>query len=133
MQFVSYLTFDGTCEAAFKFYADVLGGKLEALMPHAGTPVAEHVPADWQDKILHACLVIGQQQLMGSDAPPSHYKRPQGISVSLQFTDPAEAERVYNALAANGTIQMPLGTTFWARRFGALVDQFGIPWMINCA
>ena len=90
------------------------------------------MPAEWGKKILHARLVIGDTYLMASDAPPDRYEKPKGFSVSLVLTDPAEAERIFNALAKDGTIQMPLEPTFWAARFGMLVDRFGIPWMINC-
>ena len=69
---------------------------------------------------------------MASDAMPDCYEKPQGFGISLQMTDPAEAERVFNALAENGNIKMPLQETFWAKKFGMLVDRFGIPWMINC-
>jgi PhnB protein len=41
-------------------------------------------------------------------------------------------QRIVHALGENGTVQLPLQETFWALRFGMLVDQFGIPWMINC-
>ena len=73
MQINPYLTFDGQCEAAFKFYQKVLGGKIEAMIPHEGTPAAEHVPADWRSKIMHARLSVGDKVLMGSDAPPDHH------------------------------------------------------------
>ena len=69
---------------------------------------------------------------MASDAPPDRYEKPQGFSVSLNVNAPAEAERIFHALAENGKVQMPLEQTFWAIRFGMLVDRFGIPWMINC-
>ncbi len=69
---------------------------------------------------------------MGSDCPPAYQEKPQGFSVSIHVQQPAEAERVFHALAENGTVKMPIGETFWAVRFGMLVDQFGIPWMINC-
>ena len=69
---------------------------------------------------------------MGSDAPPGRYNEAKGFSVSLQVKEPAEAERVYNALAENGKVLMPLQQTFWAIRFGMLVDRFGIPWIVNC-
>ncbi len=132
MQLNPYLTFNGQCEAAFKFYEQCLGGKIEAMITHAGTPAEEHVPSEWRNKIMHARLTVGNEVLMGSDAPPEHYKEPKGFSVSLQINDPADAERVFNALSENGTVQMALQKTFWATRFGMLVDQFGIPWMINC-
>jgi PhnB protein len=132
MQLNPYLTFNGQCEAAFKFYERCLGGKIVAMVAHAGTPAEEHVPTEWRNKILHARLIVGDEVLMGSDAPPDRYEEPKGFSVTLGVDDPANAERVFHALAENGTVRMPLQQTFWAARFGMLVDRFGIPWMINC-
>jgi PhnB protein len=131
MQVSPYLNFDGRCEEAFKFYEECLGGKIEAMMNHKGSPMADHVPADWQEKILHARLVVGDNVLMGSDAPPQDYKAPNGISLSLNLDNAADADRIFGALAENGTVTMPISETFWAERFGMLIDRFGIPWMIN--
>ena len=131
MQLNPYLTFNGQCETAFKFYEKCLGGKIEAMMAHTGTPAEAHVPPEWREKIMHARLNVNGEVLMGSDAPPDHYKEPKGFSVSLQFNDIKEAERVFNALAESGRVGMPLQQTFWAARFGTVVDRFGIPWMIN--
>jgi|SRR5215469_17033687 len=127
-----YLTFDGRCEAAFKFYEGCLGGKIVAMIRHGETPVADQTPAAWRDKIIHARLVVGDQILMGSDAPPDRYEPSKGFSVTLGVDDPAEADRVFHALSDGGNVRMPIQKTFWARRFGMLVDRFGIPWMVNC-
>ena len=132
MQLNPYLTFNGRCEAAFKFYERCLGGKIEMMLTHGGSPMANQTPAGWHDKIMHARLIVGDKVLMGSDAPPERYEGPKGFCVSLGIDDPTEAERIFKALAENGTVQMPLQQTFWAVRFGMLVDQFGIPWMVNC-
>ncbi len=132
MQLNPYLTFNGQCEAAFKFYEKCLGAKIVGLWTHGGTPVESQVPADWRNKILHASLHVGDGLLQGADVPPDHYEQPKGFSVTLGLKDPAEAERIFHALAENGKVQMPLQETFWAIRFGVLVDRFGIPWMINC-
>ncbi len=132
MQMNPYLFFSGQCEAAFKFYEKCLGGKIEAMLTHVGTPAEGQVPAEWRNKILHARLAVGKDVLMGSDAPPGRQERPQGFSVSFAVSDPAEAERIFHALAENGSVRMPIQKTFWAERFGMLVDRFGIPWMINC-
>jgi len=132
MRLNPYLTFNGRCEAAFKFYEKCLGGKIVAMMTHAGTPAENNVPAEWRQKIIHARLMVGDVALMGSDAPPGHYEESKGFSVSLNIDDPPTAERVFHALAEKGTVRMPIQKTFWAQRFGMLVDQFGIPWMINC-
>lgn len=132
MQLNTYLTFNGQCEAAFKFYEKCLGGKIEAMFTHEGTPAEQQVPSEWRKKILHARLVVGDDVLMASDAPPERYEKPQGFSVSFNINNPAEAERIFRALSENGRVQMPLQQTFWAVRFGMCVDRFGIPWMINC-
>ncbi len=127
-----YLTFNGNCEEAFKAYAKILDGEIVAMIPHEGTPAESNVPPAWQKKILHARLALGDDTLMGSDVPPDRYKPVQGFSVTLRIKDIAEAERVFNALAEKATIGMPLGETFFAHRFGMLVDRFGTPWMIVC-
>ena len=132
MQLNPYLSFKGQCEAAFKFYERVLGGKIEAMMTFGGSPMADQTPAEWRNKIMHARLIVGDEVLMGSDAPPDRYEEMKGISVTLGVDDPGEAERIFHALAENGTVRMPIQKTFWAARFGMLVDQFGTPWMINC-
>ena len=132
MQLNPYLTFNGQCETAFKFYAQLLGGKIEAMLTHEGTPAEGHVPPEWRKKIMHARLTVGDQVLMASDAPPDHQEKPQGFSVSLNVDKPAEAERIFRALSENGKINMPLQQTFWAVRFGMCVDRFGTPWMVNC-
>jgi PhnB protein len=81
---------------------------------------------------MHATIRIGDAVLAGGDPPPHQYVRPQGFSLLLETNDSAEAERAFQALSENATIEMPLQETFWAKRFGSLVDQFGIPWSINC-
>jgi PhnB protein len=133
MQLNPYLYFNGDCAVAFKVYEQLLGGKVEAMMPHAGTPAETAVPKEWGEKIIHASMTVGDFVLMASDAPPGHYHAPQGFSVSLQVQTPAEAERIFQGLAEGGKVTMPLEKTFFAARFGMLTDRFGIPWMINCA
>jgi len=132
MQISPYLNFPGECERAFKFYVQCLGGKITAMMTFAGTPMEAHSPPDWRDKILHAQLEAAGAVLMGSDAPPDRYEKPQGVSVSLVLEDVTQAERIFSALAEGGAVHMAIQETFWAARFGMLVDKFGIPWMINC-
>lgn len=117
---------------AFRFYEQCLGGEIEAMHTHKETPAAEHVSEEWQDKIMHARLVVGDAVLMGSDAPPEYYEEAKGFSVSLQIDDPEEAERIFHALSENGTVQMPIQETFWAVQFGMVTDRFGTPWMVNC-
>ena len=76
MQLNPYLTFSGRCEEAFRFYEKVLGGKIEAMMSHAGSPMEQQVPPEWRSKIMHARLRLGNEVLMASDAPPDRYQLP---------------------------------------------------------
>ena len=132
MELTPYLVFNGQCKEAFTFYEQVLGGTLEGMQTHGDSPMAEQTPPEWRERILHARLVVGDQVLMGSDSPPDHYDPPKGFSVSLSVDSAAEADRIFEALAEGGTVQMPIQETFWASRFGMLTDRFGIPWMVNC-
>jgi len=81
---------------------------------------------------MHARMSIDGGVLMASDAPPGHFHQPQGFSVSVQVKDPADGERRFKALSEGGAVNMPYGPTFWAKGFGMCVDQFSIPWMVNC-
>jgi PhnB protein len=94
--------------------------------------MAGQVPADWSDKIMHGSVTIGDQTLMGGDIAPDQYEEPKGFSLSLQIKSAADAERIFHEMAKDGRVVMPLEKTFWAERFGMLVDRFGIPWLINC-
>ena len=131
MELNPYLSFDGQCQEAFRFYELALGARITFMTAYEGSPMAGQVPFEWQKKILHATLQVGENVLQAADAAPGNYEAPKGFSVSLSVNDPAEAERVFSALAENGAVRMPLQQTFWAARFGMLVDRFGIPWMIN--
>lgn len=133
LQLYPNLTFDGRCEAAFQLYEECLGGKTVFMMRYQDTaPPDSARPPDWGNKISHATFVHADFTLHGSDALPECYQKPQGFALQINLADPVQAERIFQGLAENGTIQMPLEETFWALRFGAVVDQFGIPWAINC-
>ena len=134
MQINPYLFFDSNCEAAFKFYEKVLGGKIEMMLRNEDAPPDFGMPSppERKQKIMHAKMSIDGQVLMASDAPPSHFHKPQGFAISITIKDVAEAERKFKALSEGGAANMPFGKTFFAKGFGMCVDQFGIPWMVNC-
>ena len=128
-----YLTFNGRCAEAFALYERVLGGRIVAMHTHGDTPAKDFVPPSWHEKVMHIRLEAGSMALMGSDAPPDRYERPQGLHVSVNVATVADGERVFKALADGGTETMPFAQTFWSPGFGMLVDRFGIPWMVNSA
>lgn len=137
MKISIYLTFDSQAREAFTFYQQVLGGTLE-LMTFSQAPDAEQFPAEYQDRIMHACLTLADYCLMASDTLPGEfcggapYQGIKGCSISLHPEGVAEGERLFNALSEGGQIVMPLEKTFWAERFGMLTDRFGVSWMVNC-
>ena len=132
MQINAYISFNGNCAEAFKFYEKCLGGKLN-MMTNGQSPMAEQTPPELRERIMHAHLAVGDQVLMGSDAPPQHFSQPQGFSVSLGAKDHAEGELIFNAMSEGGDVKMPFQKTFWSVGFGMFIDRFGIPWMVNCA
>jgi PhnB protein len=132
MRLNPYLSFDGQCEAAFTFYAQCLRGEIAMIMRYGDSPVAGNTPPELRQRILHVTLTAGDMVLQGSDAPSDRYQKPQGIHVMLGIEEPAQAEQIFHALSDGGTVSMPIQETFWAQRFGMLVDRFGIPWMVNC-
>ena len=134
MQLVAYLLFDGNAEEAFDFYARSLGGKVTRLSRFGEAPPEMPMPPEMRDKVMHIRLEVGDAVLMASDAMSSMgpYEPIKSCSVAIQLDAPAEAERIFHALAEGGTVQMPIGETFWSARFGMLVDRYGVPWMVNC-
>jgi PhnB protein len=131
MEFTPYLNFNGTCRQAFTFYQQVLGGTIEALQTHGDSPMKDHVPPDWHDKIIHAALRVDGRTIMGSDAPAEHYTPAQGMYVSIGIAGASEGARIFSALAEGGRVTMPFAQTFWSPGFGMVVDRFGTRWMIN--
>ena len=132
MQINPYLFYNSNCEAAFKFYEKVLGGKIEMLLRNEEAPESVPSPPERKKQIMHARISINGEILMASDAPPDHFNKPQGFAVSLTVGDPADAEKKFNALCEGGTVTMPFSKTFFSKGFGMAIDQFGIPWMVNC-
>jgi len=132
-QLNAYLSFDGDCTEAMKYYARVLGAKLEALITYADVPGGDApLPPSHATRIMHACLVHPDYSLMAGDTPPGvPYKGVSGVMMTLTYPTAAEAGRVFEALAEGGRVTMPLAETFWADIFGMVTDRFGTPWGIN--
>lgn len=133
-----YLTFNGTCEAAFSFYKSVFGGdftfvgKFKDMPPNPKYPVAE---AD-KENIMHISFPISKETiLMGSDSSEAFGKATiagNNFSISVNSDSVEEITRLYNGLSEGGQMKMPLAKTFWESYFGMFIDKFGIHWMVNC-
>ena len=127
MKLVVYLNYRGTCEQAFQFYAQHLGGRITGMVRHGDQP-NPRTPADWKDRILHARIEIGGTVLMGADIPQSEPMR--SAYLALTLATEVEAERVYALLTDGGEIFMKMERTPFANRFAMLRDSFGTSWML---
>jgi PhnB protein len=131
MKLVNNLVFKGACREAFECYAEVLGGEIKAMFSFGEAPEGMLTDEQHRHMIMHAWLQVGDQAMMGCDAPPAYQQDMGGFSVAFHTEDPAQAKHVFEALAHGGKTSMPLGATFWSPAFAMLTDRFGTPWIIN--
>ena len=122
-----YVNYRGTCEEAFRFYEQHLGGKIKDLVRHKDIP-NPNIPAEWKEKVLHAQIAIAGTVLMGADIPNADPMRSAYLSLTLDREE--DAERVYTLLTDGGEIFMKMEKTHFANRFAMLRDKFGTSWML---
>lgn len=133
MKVTPYLMFNGRCDEAITFYKTAIGAEVMALMrfkDNPDKPPPNVVPPSRDEKVMHSCLRIGESQVMASDAMCDTAATFEGINLSLNAKDEADADRLFNALAQGGQVKMPLGRTFFSPRFGMVADKFGVTWMV---
>jgi PhnB protein len=125
-----YVFFDGRCDEALEFYKKALGIKVEMLMRFKDAPDQSMISPGSAEKVMHASVRVGDTQVLMSDGRGLGKPDFQGFALVISAADDAEAERVFNALADGGQVQMPLAKTFFASRFGMAADRFGVSWMV---
>jgi len=132
MQLEPYLYFYGRCEEALEFYKKAIGGDYD-VSRYEGSPMADHVPADFRNKVMHSTFRGSGFSFMAGDGQPGKTVDPDAgnISLSLATSDNAEGERVFKALSEGGTVGMPIAEAFWGGKFGMVTDRFGTEWMIS--
>jgi PhnB protein len=133
MPVTPYLFFDGRCEEALEFYKKTLGAEVEMMMRFKESPEPpppDMVPPGSENKVMHSCFRIAGAPVMASDGSCHGKPKFEGFSLSVNAKDEAEADRMFAALADGGRVQMPLGKTFFAKRFGMVADRFGVGWMV---
>ena len=133
MKVQPYLFFDGRCEEAIEFYKKALGAEVVFMMrfnESPDPPPPGMVPPGSEKKIMHAAMRIGETEVMASDGRAMGKPEFKGVTLSLSASSEAEADRLFNALADGGQVQMPIGKTFFSPRFGVVSDRFGVSWMV---
>ncbi len=131
MKIISNLYFKGDCAEAFERYAKILGGEIKAMVTFGEVPGEEKLGPAFEKLIMHAWLDVGDQSLMGCDAPTEDDVKHGGFSVAVHVADKAEARRIFDALLVEGSASMPFQAAPWSPGFGMLTDKFGVPWLIN--
>lgn len=136
MSIEPYLFFNGRAEEAIDLYERALGARIEMLMRYRESPEPipdDRLPSGFADKVMHASLLIGKGRVMMSDGCEASPMSPGGFALSLALPDEAEARRAFEALAADGRIDLPIGRTFWSPCFGMVTDRLGVRWMVTVA
>lgn len=134
MKIDAYLFFNGRCDEAIQFYQRTLGAQVQMLMRNRESPEPHApgmLPPGSEDKVMHATLTLGNSILMLSDGRCSGQPEFKGFSLSIGVPTAAEADRIFTALGEGGSVQMPLGKTFWSECFGMVTDRFGVLWMVG--
>ena len=133
MTITPYLFFSGNCAEAFNRYQEIFGGDLE-VMTHAELPEdADPMPGAEAHHVMHAALTFGGDMIYGSDDPTGDDGPKTGVAVTYTAPDVATARTVFDALSDGGEVQMPFEPTFYSEGFGACLDRFGVPWMVDTA
>lgn len=138
---IAFLSFNGNCKEAMRFYERTLGGRIAIMMTGAESPMAAQMPPESGHRIVHARLELPDGGVLcGNDCqPPSTdgacqsqpYEGIKGVTFSLNYDTTEEAAKIFNALADGGKVIMPMQGMFWAKSWGMLVDKYGTPWMVN--
>ena len=130
MPVTPYLFFDGRCEEAIEFYKKTLGAEVGMMMRYKESPDKNMCTPGSENKIMHACIKLGDAPVMLSDGRNQGKPKFEGFSLSINPKNEADAARTFAALSEGGQVQMPLGKTFFAKSFGMVADRFGVGWMI---
>ena len=125
-----YLSFEGRAQEAIDFYKSAIGAQVDMVMHFRDAPPEMQMSPESKDKIMHAAFRVGDTQIMASDGQCSGKTSFSGIALTLNATSDAEAEKLFNALAKGGKVNMPMSETFFAHRFGMVADKFGVGWMV---
>jgi PhnB protein len=132
MSLTTQVNFNGNCREALQFYAATFGGGDVFLLTWDASPMAAQAPSGWEDKILYGRVSVDGSELLGGDALPGGYLKPQGMTLHYSPKTVADAQRIFAVLAEGGSVVLPLQETFWSKAYGIVTDRFSVPWELNC-
>jgi PhnB protein len=126
------MSFEGKAQEAIDFYKSAVGAQVKVIMHFADGPpeMKAQMSPGVMDKVMHACITIGDSELFVSDGRCGGEATFSGITLTINATSDGEAEKLFAALGKGGQVTMPLAETFFATRFGMVDDKFGVHWMV---
>ena len=130
-----HINFNGNAEEAFNFYKSVFGGSFTKIIRFKDLSNTEHQLSEKEaNKIMHIALPIGNSILMANDVPDflgrvNENENRSKIFVAVQSRE--EADKIFNGLSADGTVEMPIGDSPWGSYFAMFRDKYGIEWMVE--
>jgi len=124
------LFFEGYCEEALAYYEAALGARVLSVMRYRENPQPEYNPPGLEDKVMHSAFAVGDSILFASDGHASGTTNFKGFCLTITVSSTDEARRLFDGIAQDGTIQMPLVETFYSPLFGMATDKFGLQWMV---
>lgn len=131
MQISPYLTFNGNCREAMRFYQTCLGGEL-TFQTVAETPIADQCPEGMQQHIMHSMLESDGAVLMATDmSQPGGVKSGNDMAISVNFDSEEEINTCYSKLSSEGNVIEPLKESFGNSLFGVIQDKYGKVWMLK--
>ena len=127
-----HINFNGQCKEAFEFYAKHLNGTIGTMLKFKDSPIAANVAQEWQDKIVHANMLIEGIELAGADVKPEQYQKPKGFNILLGVKAESTVKSLFELFSVGGEVIFPPQKTFWSPCYAIVVDRFGVPWKFNC-
>lgn len=127
-----HVNFDGRCAEAFQFYQKYLQAIAGPILTYNDSPASSAVPSEWQDKVIHASVVIKDFELAGTDVVPDQYEMPKGFCLLVRLTSVEEVKALFDVFKQGGKVILPPQVTFWSPCYAIVTDRFGIPWKFNC-
>jgi PhnB protein len=120
--------FSENARAQAEFYTEALGGEIVSIMTFADAPNTDE---QLKDKVMHMSFIAGGILFYMSDSPFQKFHRGNGMHLSLEYGDEAEAYERFDKLAAGGKVLDALKPQFWGSLFGLIEDKYGVLWQVT--
>ncbi|GGH29246.1 VOC family protein [Dyadobacter endophyticus] len=133
MAIYPFLTFNGNCKEAMRFYQSCFGGELH--FTYLGdTPGGKRFPHEIRQLVLHASLVSEHIRLYASDLGGEEgVASGNSISLWISITAPRQLKSVFQKLAKEGEVTAPLSPEVLKGQWATLTDRYAVQWIFSAA